>query len=134
MTKLVLSMILLISIYAENIFVDKKTKLVWEDTLENFEPSVDYYEAEEHCSNLKIGKHTNFRIPTMDELQTLIDYKKYKPAIIDGFNYVENEPYWTSTPFADDDKQVWLIHFQKGERMVKDKHYDRYIRCVESTK
>jgi hypothetical protein len=113
---------------------DEKTSLVWQDFKDNTSLSINYHKAEDYCKKLKIGKYTNFRIPTMDELQSIVDYKRYDPAIKKGFLYVSNEAYWTSTPFADDDKIVWLIHFKKGERTVKDKHYDRYIRCVEGVK
>ncbi len=119
---------------AERIFHDKSTSLVWQDSRENAKLSITYYQAVDYCNDLVIGKYNNFRVPTMDELQTIIDYNNYDPAILKGFDYVSNEAYWTTTPFADDKKIVWLIHFKKGARTVKDKHYDRYIRCVQSSK
>ncbi len=122
------------TVLAQHIFKDKETSLVWQDSQDNVELSITYYQSQEHCSNLVIGKYNNFRIPTMDELQTIIDYKNYDSAITNGFDYVANEAYWTTTPFADDEKVVWLIHFKRGERLVKDKHYDRHIRCVQSLK
>ncbi len=121
-------------IFAGQTIYDKTTSLVWQDSKDNTKLSITYPQAQEYCSKLVIGKYSDFRIPTMDELQTIIDYKNYDPAIIKGFEYVSNEAYWTTTPFADDEKIVWLIHFKKGERTVKDKHYDRYIRCVQSLK
>lgn len=122
------------TISAEHIFKDKKTSLIWQDSKDNTKLSITYAKAEDYCKKLKIGKYNKFRIPTMDELQSIIDYKNYDPAIIKGFDYVSNESYWTTTEFADDEKIVWLIHFKKGERSVKDKHYDRYIRCVQGSK
>lgn len=122
------------SLVAGQTIYDKTTKLIWQDSKDNKKLSLTYAKAQNYCSKLVIDKHTNFRIPTMDELQSIIDYKNYDPAIVKGFEYVSNEAYWTTTPFADDDKVVWLIHFKKGERYVKDKHYDRYIRCVQSSK
>jgi len=70
----------------------------------------------------------------LDELQTIVDYKRYDPAIKKEFEYVNNGSHWTSTQYAEDAKIVWLINFDKGARTVKDRHYDRYIRCVQSTK
>ena len=118
----------------ERIFHDKSTSLIWQDDKDNAKLSITYYQANDYCHDLVVGKYSDFRIPTMDELQTIIDYKNYDPAILKGFDYVSNEAYWTTTPFADDEKVVWLIHFKKGERTVKDKHYDRYIRCVQSSR
>lgn len=122
------------TLFGGQVVLDKTTSLVWQDSKENAKLSMTYHKAQKYCSKLVVGKYSDFRIPTMDELQTIIDYKNYDPAILKGFEYVSNEAYWTTTPFADDDKIVWLIHFKKGERYVKDMHYDRYIRCVQSSK
>ncbi len=134
-TLLLISLLFISStLFGEHIFKDKQTSLIWQDAPQNTKLSITYYQAQDYCANLTIGKYSNFRIPSMNELQTIIDYKNYDPAITKGFDYVSNEAYWTTTPFADDEKIVWLIHFKKGERTVKDKHYDRYIRCVQSSK
>ncbi len=113
---------------------DKSTSLLWQDSKANAKLSMTYRKAQDYCSKLVIDKNSDFRLPTMYELQTIIDYKNYDPAIVKGFEHVSNEAYWSSTPFADDDRVVWLIHFRKGERYVKDMHYDRYIRCVQTIK
>ena len=136
MKKLLFTGLLLVatSLFAERVFVDKNTSLIWQDHQDNEELSITYYKSEEYCKNLVIGKYRNFRIPTLTELQSIVDYKMYDPAIKKGFDYVSNEYYWSTTPFADDAKTVWLIHFRKGERTVKSMHYDRHIRCVQSSK
>ncbi len=122
------------SLFSGQTIYDKTTSLIWQDSKENAKLSLTYAKAQNYCSKLIIDKNSEFRLPTMNELQTIIDYKNYDPAIVKGFEHVSNDSYWTSTPFADDDKVVWLIHFKKGERYVKDKHYDRYIRCVQTSK
>ncbi len=122
------------SIWASQTIYDKTTALLWQDTKDNKKLSLTYSKAQDYCSKLVIGENSNFRIPSMNELQTIIDYKNYDPAIVKGFEHVSNEAYWTTTPFVNDQKVVWLIHFKKGERYVKDMHYDRYIRCVQSSK
>ncbi|MDA3909070.1 MAG: DUF1566 domain-containing protein [Sulfurimonas sp.] len=136
MKKLIFTSLLLVAstLFAERVFVDKSTSLIWQDHQDNKGLSITYYQSEDYCANLVIGKYSNFRIPTLVELQSIVDYKKYNPAIKKGFDYVSDEYYWTTTPFADDKKIVWLINFKKGERTVKDMHYDRHIRCVQSSK
>lgn len=136
MKKLLFSSLLLVAstLFGERVFVDKSTSLIWQDHQDNEELSITYPQSQEYCSNLVIGKYSDFRIPSLVELQSIVDYKRHNPAIKKGFDYVSNEYYWTTTPFADDNKIVWLIHFKKGERTVKDMHYDRHIRCVQSSK
>jgi uncharacterized protein DUF1566 len=136
MKKLLFLGLLLVAfiLLAERVFVDKSTSLIWQDHQDNRELSITYYQSQDYCEKLVIGKYNNFRIPTLRELQSIVNYKKYDPAIKKGFDYVSNEYYWSTTPFADDNKIVWLVNFKKGERTVKDMHYDRHIRCVQSSK
>jgi len=136
MKKLLFSGLLLVAstLFGERVFVDKSTSLIWQDHQDNRELSITYYQSQDYCEKLVIGKYTDFRMPTLVELQSIVDYKNYKPAIKKGFDYVSDEYYWSTTPFAGEKKVVWLIHFKKGERTVKDMHYDRHIRCVQSSK
>ena len=96
--------------------------------------SMSYYDADDYCKRLKIGKHKNFRIPTMNELQSIIDYKTHDPAIIKGFTNTDTESYWTSTPYVGYKDSAWLINFKDGERTYKGKSYTRYVRCVADHK
>ena len=127
---LLLSFVLLSSLQAKDVVYDTTTSLLWQDAPINKKASVTFKEATNYCKFLKIDKYANFRLPTLQELQTLIDYRNYKPAILDGFHYVENTTYWTTTPFADAEDEVWTIDFEKGARSTKAIYYDRHFRCV----
>jgi len=131
MKALLLFPILLSTLFAKDLIYDETTKLLWQDTHINKEASVTYKEAANYCKYLELGKFKNFRLPTLDELQTIVDYKNYKPAVLKGFHYVENTTYWTSTPFANADDEVWTINFEKGSRATKAIYYDRHFRCVQ---
>ena len=131
MKALLLFPILLSTLFAKDLIYDETTKLLWQDTHINKEASVTYKEATNYCKYLELGKFKNFRLPTLDELQTIVDYKNYKPAVLKGFHYVENTTYWTSTPFANADDEVWTINFEKGSRATKAIYYDRHFRCVQ---
>jgi len=118
------------SLSAEDVVLDTTTSLLWQDAIENVGLTMTYFEAQDYCSRLEVKQYKNFRLPTLFELQTIIDYKKYKPAVLDGFRHMDNETYWTTTPFADDGSEVWTVNFKKGEIAVKGKHYSRNVRCV----
>lgn len=124
-------LLLALNLQAADVLEDTTTSLLWQDAPINKKALVTYTEAKNYCKYLEIGKYKDFRLPTIYELQTLIDYKKYKPAILDGFLYVENTTYWTSTPFADAEDERWTIDFEKGARSVKAIYYDRHFRCVQ---
>lgn len=131
---LALPLLLITSLNAKDVVLDTSTSLLWQDAQDNRDLALTYFEAEDYCEKLKIKQYQDFRLPTLNELQSIIDYTKYKPAVLTGFLNAANETYWTTTPFADDSSEVWTIHFKKGERSVKGKHYDRNLRCVQSVK
>lgn len=124
----------MVSLNAKDVIFDSSTSLLWQDAQANTKLSIMYKEAQDYCENLVVGEYSDFRLPTLYELQTIIDYRNYKPAMIKGFNYSANETYWTSTPFADDKDFYWTISFKKGTRDVKANYYDRYVRCVQKLK
>ena len=122
------------SLIAKDVIEDTRTSLLWQDAPDNKSLSITYLEAQDYCEKLVVAEYKDFRLPTLNELQSIIDYNNYKPAILKGFLHVANETYWSSTPFADDDMEVWTIQFKKGGRSTKGKHYDRYVRCVQKLK
>jgi len=128
---LTLSLVATTALFSKDVVYDSTTQLLWQDANDNKALSITYDEAKEYCSKLVIEEYKDFRIPTLFELQTIVDYKNYKPAILTGFKHAANQMYWSSTPFIDDTRDVWLINFTKGSRSVKSKHYDRNIRCVQ---
>jgi len=113
---------------------DTSTSLVWQDNLDAKELAINYYEAQDYCSNLVVGTQKNFRIPSLKELHTLVDYTRYKPAMVEGFTSISNEVYWTSTPYVNDEDKIWAINFKDGRSDIIGKSYDRRVRCVKSIK
>ena len=124
-------LLLISSLNAKDVIFDTTTSLVWQDAPINKDALVTYKEAQNYCKFLNIEKYKDFRLPTMRELQTLVDYNNYNPAILNGFKYVESTTYWTTTAFADDENEFWTVGFEKGSRSVKAKYYDRHFRCVQ---
>ncbi len=124
-------LLLISSLNAKDVILDTTTSLVWQDAPINKDALVTYKEAQNYCKFLNIEKYKDFRLPTMRELQTLVDYNNYDPAILNGFKYVESTTYWTTTAFADDENEFWTVGFEKGSRSVKAKYYDRHFRCVQ---
>jgi len=124
-------LLLISSLNAKDVILDTTTSLAWQDAPINKDALVTYKEAQNYCKFLNIEKYKDFRLPTMRELQTLVDYNNYDPAILNGFKYVESTTYWTTTAFADDENEFWTVGFEKGSRSVKAKYYDRHFRCVQ---
>ena len=90
--------------------------------------SMNFKAAEKYCA-----KHAA-RLPTLKELQSLVDYEKYHPAVDkEFFGDTKSAWYWTSLPVAGSPGYVWVIEFYCG--YVDDGHQVNayYVRPVRSS-
>jgi parallel beta-helix repeat protein len=101
--------------------LDKETGLVWarETTTEpiNWEAAIDY------CYNLDIANRKGWRLPTVDELATLIDTSQLSPAYPAGFLDFFNDDRinWSSTSSSVNTDQAWYVSFTSGNANVTGK-------------
>jgi hypothetical protein len=125
----------LLSLHAETSMVkDPRTNLLWEDTM-HVKIKATHTQARTYCSNLTLGKFTNWRLPTLSELLSIVDYTRYEPAILKEFSQSEKESlYWSSTPYAKDSDKYWGVHSGDGSSSGATEYYDRYVRCVRDLK
>ena len=63
--------------------------------------------------------YTNWRLPTKQELHSIVNYGKLSPTIDTAYFPNTQSYYWSSTPFADHDNPdfgnaVWVFYFRYG--------------------
>jgi hypothetical protein len=90
---------------------------------------VTWVEAKAHCEALELDGFTDWRVPGIQELQTVIDYTSLDPVFEGGAN-----PYWSSTIFANSRDQAWQVSFDTGITMHVSKLGTPYVRCVRGGK
>ncbi len=79
--------------------------------------------------------HNDWRMPNINELQTLVDYGAVNPATDTVFN---SEPdsstrpfgFWSSTSFPDDPSTAWYLNFLDGSVARDHKLLPYYVRAV----
>ena len=112
--------------------------LMWEDTKNAKTSKYIYSDALGYCKNLTLDSHSDWRVPTIKELFTIVDYTKRRPAVMDEFvNVNKSGEYWSNTPMllrkpAEDKKENWAINFYKGRVSTDELTKDLYIRCVRN--
>lgn len=94
--------------------LDRETGLVWQ---KNLNPNVwDWYSAQNYCNNLYLGGRKGWRLPTLQELESLVDSTKSNPALPIGhpFTNVVSFFYWTATTSAQNTSNAWLVKMSDG--------------------
>lgn len=94
--------------------------------------SVDYATAVAACEALGPG----WRVPTLPEFLTQVQYDRVGPAIDTAlFPDTQGGAYWTSTPLAMGDRDVWIVDCYSGAtgnyRKEGNAAFVRAVRTVE---
>ncbi len=88
--------------------------------------------AEADCEALNTGGVTGWRLPTIAELSSIVDYNHSQPAI--NRTYFPNTPaddyFWSSSPYVDYPGNFWLVNFYDGGTLNDDPSYTIDVRCV----
>lgn len=134
MMKYIISIVIIIPIfimifYKEPTLIDQKTNLEWQDNTQLSKRNWD--DANAYCSNLKLNGKSDWRLPTIYELQSVVDIQQYKPAVKNTFNNILPESYWSSTLYNEDFKHAWRIYFYDGRITTGDRRQNMYYTiCV----
>ena len=110
--------------WVDDAVLDKETGLVWErspdDTLR------DWYSAKYHCYHSELANRKGWRLPTVEELLSLVDTVNEDPALPTGhpFINVQLATYWSSTTAAIDNTRAWGVYFRNGNFFTEVKSHD----------
>ena len=114
---------------------DSKRNLLWEDTMHVEEVKITHIKAKVYCAELTLGGFENWRVPTLKDLLSIVDYKRYKPSLMKEFKYSNKDTlYWSSTHYAKTSDEFWGVSFKDGATSNASETYDRYVRCVRDAK
>jgi len=105
---------------------DFKTGLIWQ---KKDGGKMNWEEAKNYCTNLSLTGQS-WRLPDSEELESLVDDKRYKPAI--NTYYFPNTPsdwFWSSTPLAYGSSDAWVVRFIYGDTEYNDKSHKNFVRC-----
>ena len=113
---------------------DNATGLVWQkDTAPgtyNWQQAIDY------CENLILGVYSDWRLPTIKELSTIVDSSIPYPGPTINTDYFPNtvsSDYWSSTTYASNPSYAWFVYFYGGGMDSRSKSSSYcYVRAVRA--
>jgi hypothetical protein len=111
---------------------DRATGLIWSrSTLPG--GRMNHERATKACADLTLMGFTDWRLPTIKELLSIVDYTRHQPAIDASLFDCESSWYWTSTPCAwNPAGAAWVVGFDGGSVGYLDRGYEFYVRAVRS--
>ena len=114
-----------------DIVKDSVSKLEWQDNAVG--SAMAWEDAITHCEELNLGGHSDWRLPNVNELKSIVDRSKYSPAIVNGFENTDSGYYWSSTTNDYNKSDAWIVDFSVGYVVyydgIKEDLYN-YVRCV----
>jgi hypothetical protein len=110
--------------------LDKQTNLIW--PREASEDRKSFKDAKAYAESLKLAG-AFWRLPTITELLTLVDYGRCDPAIDTDFFTCKPNFHWTSTPAAYAPSGcAWLVDFDDGSSYWNFHNSEFFVRPVRS--
>jgi hypothetical protein len=94
---------------------DNATGLIWQQSIAP--EAMTWEQSLEYCENLILGGRSDWRLPTIKELESIVDLTQYDPSInTTYFSNTEHQGYfWSSTTYSFSGKDhVRLIDFDNG--------------------
>jgi len=107
---------------------DILTGLMWQQETGVF---MDWESALNYCETLTLAGYNDWRLPDINELQSIVDYSRFDPAIdANTFPNTQSSIYWSSTTDDSYPSFAWQVYFNYGNIYSYNKSNLYYVRAV----
>jgi hypothetical protein len=119
----------------EYIVTDNLNGLVWQDNAAANGMNVRWNTASAFCTSLSsssYGGYTGWRLPTIKELESIVDYELNSPKINAVFQNKAGAYYWSSSQNTTSSYFYWIMNFAAARNYFTDVDDYQFVRCVRS--
>ncbi len=125
------------TIGGDAVVFDRATGLMWpQDGSKagaNHGGRLNWANALIYCNGLNFAGFTDWRLPNIKELQSILNYGATDPCVYgawSNFNYVDHTNCWSSTTVFVNTTRAWVIHFDAGDKWKTDKTATHFLLAV----
>lgn len=115
---------------ASDTVTDDVTKLMWQDDAAAKSTVKSYEDAYTYCSELSLSGYTDWRLPAVNALESILNYGRFNPSINTTFTNSASERYWSSSAYEGFGSDVWTVDFKNGYVQNASFTDTYYVRCV----
>ncbi|NPA65260.1 MAG: DUF1566 domain-containing protein [Epsilonproteobacteria bacterium] len=117
---------------AKEVVSDTVTHLMWQDNADAKTVRKPWADAKTYCANLTLGGYSDWRLPNIEELVSIVDRKHKRPAMDPTFQNVKDYFVltWSSTPLAMDSFNALAVDFEDGKDTLYNRADPKFVRCV----
>lgn len=112
---------------------DSLTGLMWTKNANLAGNYMTWYQAVDYCNNLTQGGYTDWRLPNLNELESLINDDVANSATWlnnQGFTNVQSDGYWSASTNACYPSVAWIVRMDYGRVSYDDKSSIIYYYCA----
>jgi len=108
---------------------DRRTGLTFQQSVAP--EALTQEDATRYCDDLELDEHGDWRLPSMPELQTLVDERVRAPAIdATAFPDTASGAFWTGSVWAGSAELAWYVSFDYGAALYDLRTTKNAVRCV----
>ncbi|MDQ7023853.1 MAG: DUF1566 domain-containing protein [Candidatus Gracilibacteria bacterium] len=106
---------------------DNLTLLEWQQD-GSIAGTKNWNNAKRYCADLTLGGKTDWRLPDITELKSIVDYTKSIDT--NKFTNTASSYCWSSTTYNYNTSYAWHVNFYNGNSSYHNKTNYRYVRCT----
>ena len=112
---------------------DYDTGLTWQQQDDG--ATKNWATAGTYCQNLSLGGKSDWRLPNIKELSSIVDYRKPSPGPTISrvmFPNTHSLSYWSASSDVANSSDAWRVSFNTGSVVTRPKASSsgNYVRCV----
>ena len=117
---------------SDDMVLDKETGLIWARDA-NLDGTKTWQVAINYCrNNVTLGNRRGWRLPTVEELSSLVDPSQFDPTLPTGHpfinvQFVEHENYWSSTTYESNSVSAMTVTMYPGWVIITDKSLSFFV-------